>query len=174
MHHQLVHLETMEQSKKIAEDLHQHCIQVTYDLAIAKIAFQIQAMEKRKFVHLFICLGLFHIMMAYFKAIGKVISDCELTNVMVESSLLTSGSMNGFLYGKHFKRCKSLHPLVALGLEVLNFKSFLQHDNTTLTDMIEEVKRLQNCEISSFHNENEDLKELMNNYNIFMQLHNFT
>ncbi|GFR14914.1 uncharacterized protein TNCT_457261 [Trichonephila clavata] len=35
--------------------------------------------------------------------------------------------------------------------------------------MIDEVKRLQNCEISSFHIENEDLKELMNNYNIFKQ-----
>ncbi|GFW80337.1 hypothetical protein TNCV_2944701 [Trichonephila clavipes] len=163
-------LETMEQSKKIAEDLHQRCIQVTYDLAIAKVAFQIQATEKPKFDNLFIHLGPFHIMMAYFKAIGKVISDCGLTNVMVESSLLANGSVNGFLDGKHFNRCKRLHPLVALGLEVLNFKSFLQHDNTTLTDdMIEEVKRLQNCEISSFHIENEDLKELMNNYNIFKQ-----
>ncbi|GFR07011.1 hypothetical protein TNCT_628861 [Trichonephila clavata] len=38
-----------------------------------------------------------------------------------------------------------------------------------LDDMIDEVKRLQNCEISSFHIENEDLKELMNNYNIFKQ-----
>ncbi|GFW31674.1 hypothetical protein TNCV_4683461 [Trichonephila clavipes] len=108
--------------------------------------------------------------MAYFKAIGNVISDCGLANVMVESSLLANGSVNGFLDGKHFNRCKRLHPLVALGLEVLNFKSFLQHDNTTLTDdMIEEVKRLQNCEISSFHIENKDLKELMNNYNIFKQ-----
>ncbi|GFR32461.1 uncharacterized protein TNCT_671071 [Trichonephila clavata] len=38
-----------------------------------------------------------------------------------------------------------------------------------LDDMIDEVKRLQNCEISSFHIENEDLKELMNNYNILKQ-----
>lgn len=42
-------LETMEQSKKIAEDLHQNYIQVTYDLAIAKIALQIQSTEKPKF-----------------------------------------------------------------------------------------------------------------------------
>ncbi|GFS95974.1 uncharacterized protein TNCV_4277621 [Trichonephila clavipes] len=49
-------------------------------------------------------------------------------------------------------------------------QSCIQHDNTTtLTDMIKEVKRLQNCEISLFHIENEDRKELMNNYNIFMQ-----
>ncbi|GFY58523.1 uncharacterized protein TNIN_185801 [Trichonephila inaurata madagascariensis] len=135
----------MEQSKKIAEDLHQRCIQFTYDLATAKVAFQIQATEKPKFDNLFIHLGPFHIMMAYFKAIGQVISDCGLTNVMVESSLLAYGFVNGFLDGKHFNRCKRLHPLVALGLEVLNFKSFLQHNITLTNDMIEEVKRLQNC-----------------------------
>ncbi|GFS54825.1 hypothetical protein TNIN_123991 [Trichonephila inaurata madagascariensis] len=163
-------LETMQQSKKIAEDLRQCCIQVTCDLAIAKVAFQIQATEKPKFDNLFIHLGPFHIMMAYFKAVGKVISDCGLTNIMAESSLLTNGSVNGFLDGKHFNHCKRLHPLVALGLKVLNFKSFLQHDNITLTDdIIEEVKRLQNCETSSFHIENEDLKKLMNNYNISKQ-----
>lgn len=159
-------LKTMLQSQKIAEELQQPSIQVTYDLAIAKIALQIQATETPKFDNLFIHLGPFHIMMAYFKAIGKVISDCGLTNVMVESNLLA----NGFLDGKHFNRCKRLHPLVALDLEILHFKSFLQEDNMILTDdMIEEVKRLQNCEISSFKVENEDLKELMNNYDIYKQ-----
>lgn len=163
-------IETMKQSKKIAEDLQQPYIQVTYDLAIAKVALQIQATEKPQFDNLFIHLGPFHIMMAYFKAVGKVISDCGLSNVMVESSLLANGSVNGFLDGKHFNRCKRLHPLVTLGLEILHFKWFLQHDNITLTDdMIEEVKRLQKCEVSSFNVENENLKELMNNYEIYKQ-----
>jgi len=163
-------LETMEQSKKIAENLHQPYIQVTYDLAIAKVAFQIQATEKPKFDNLFIHLGPFHIMMAYFKAIGKVISDCGLTNVMVESSLLANGSVNGFLDGKHFNRCKRLHPLITLGLEVLHFKAFLQNDNATFTDdMKQEVIRLQNCDVLSFRIENEELKELMNNYDIYKQ-----
>ena len=163
-------LQTMEQSKKIAEDLQQPSIQVTYDLAIAKVALQIQASEKPTFDNLFIHLGPFHIMMAYFKAIGKVISDCGLTNVMVESTLLANGSVNGFIDGKHFNRCKRLHPLVALGLEILHFKSFLQNDNIILSnDVIGEVERLQNCEISAFEIENENLKELMNNYNIYKQ-----
>ncbi|XP_046608971.1 uncharacterized protein LOC124299714 isoform X2 [Neodiprion virginianus] len=163
-------LETMKQSQKIAEDLQQPYIQVTYDLAIAKVALQIQATENPTFDNLFIHLGPFHIMMAYFKAIGKVISDCGLTTVMVESSLLANGSVNGFLDGKHFNRCKRLHPLVALGLEILHFKSFLQNDNITLTeDIIDEVKRLQNCKISLFEIENDGLKELMNNYGIYKQ-----
>lgn len=95
-------------------------------MAIAKVALQIQATEKPTYDNLFIHLGPFHIMMAYFKAVGKVIIDCRLTNVMVESGLLANRSVNGFLDGKHFNHCKRLHPLLALGLEILQFKSFLE------------------------------------------------
>lgn len=109
-------------------------------------------------------------MMAYFKAIGKVINDCGLTNILVESNLLANGSLTGFIDGKHFNRCKRLHYLMALGLEVLHFRSFLQIKNTTLTDdMIQEVQRLQKCKLSSFQVENEDLHELINEYAIYKQ-----
>lgn len=108
--------ETMRQSQKIAEELQQEYIQLTYDLAIAKVAYQIQSVERPQFNNLFIHLGAFHIMMAYFKAVGKFIDECGLTYIMVESGLLASGSVNGFISGKHFNRCKRLHPLVSLGL----------------------------------------------------------
>lgn len=163
-------LETMKQSQQIAAEVNQSNIQVTYDLAIAKVALQIQATEKPKFDNLFIHLGPFHIMMAYFKAVGKIISDCGLTNVMVESSMLANGSVNGFLDGKHFNRCKRLHPLMTLGLEILHFQSFLQNNNITLTDdIIDEIKRLQNCKMSLFEIENENLQDLINNYGIYKQ-----
>lgn len=83
---------------------------------------------------------------------------------MVESGLLANGSVNGFLDGKHFNRCKRLHRLVALGLEILHFKSFLEMSNTSVRDdMIKELHRLQNCKMSSFDIEHEELKELINN-----------
>lgn len=79
--------ETMKQSKQICEEFKQSAIQVTYDLTIAKVAMQIQATEAT-FNNLFIHLVPFHIMMAYFKAIGKVVIDCGLSNIMVHSNLL--------------------------------------------------------------------------------------
>lgn len=161
-------LETMKQSQKICQDLQQTSIQVTYDLAIAKVALQIQATEKPTFDNLFIHLGPFHIMMAYFKVLGKVIIDCGLPNVMVQSNLLAMGSLNGFLEGKHFNKCKKLHPLMAVGLEILHFKSFLEMKNISITDeMVQEVTRLGSCPISSFRTENEELDELLNDYNIY-------
>lgn len=60
-------------------------MQVTYDLAIAKIALQIQAVESPAFDNLFIHFGAFHVMMAYFKAIGKFIDNCGLPNIMIDA-----------------------------------------------------------------------------------------
>lgn len=69
-------------------------------------------------------------MMAYLKALGKVINDCSLSDIMVEFNLQKGGSLNGFLEGKHFNRCKRIHPLIALGFEMLYFKSFLEIKNS--------------------------------------------
>lgn len=69
-------------------------------------------------------------MMAYLKAVCKVINDCSLSNIMVELNLLGGGSLNGFLEGKHFNRSKRIHTLIALGIEMLYFKSFLEIKNT--------------------------------------------
>lgn len=163
-------LETMRQSQRICQDVQQTSIQVTYDLAIAKVALQIQSTEKPAFDNLFIHLGPFHIMMAYFKAVGKIIIDCGLSNIMVQSNLLAAGSVNGFLEGKHFNRCKRLHPLMGLGLQVLHFKSFLEFKNIAVTDdMLQEITRLQTAPISSFKIENEELEELLDDYNIYKQ-----
>ncbi|CAH1110603.1 unnamed protein product [Psylliodes chrysocephalus] len=148
-------LETMKQSQRICEEVKQSSIQVTYDLAIARVALQIQATEAPKFDNIFIHLGPFHIMMSYFKTIGKFLVDCGLTNIMVQSNLLASGSVGGFLEGKHFNRCKRLHPLMSVGLETLHFRSFLDINIIQVTDtMIEEINRLQNTLISSFNVEN--------------------
>lgn len=65
-------------------------------------------------------------MLAYFKAIGKFISDCGLMNVAVESRIVASGSVDSFISGKHFKRCKQLHPLMALVLGNFTFSIFLK------------------------------------------------
>ena len=56
--------ETMRQCQQIARECQQSYMQVTYDLAIAKVAYQIQSTEKPLFDNLFIHMGGFHIMMA--------------------------------------------------------------------------------------------------------------
>lgn len=117
--------ETMNQRLKVAQECSGQYMQVTYDLAIAEIAMQIQATESPQFNDLFIHLGSFHIMMAYFKAIEKFIDNCGLSNIIIDAELLTSGSMNGFITGKHFNWCKRLYPLITLAITIPHFRRFL-------------------------------------------------
>lgn len=59
-------LETMRQGLQVSEECNETYMEITYDLAIAKVAMQIQSTEKPRFDNLFIHFGSFHIMMAYF------------------------------------------------------------------------------------------------------------
>lgn len=102
---------------------------MTYDLAIAKMAMQIQEKEKPKFDKIFVNLGAFHIEMAFYKAVGKYIDCCELVKILVQAEVLAGGSMNSFLDSKHFNRCKRLHPLTAAALQILHFEQYLVTTN---------------------------------------------
>lgn len=87
----------------------------------------------QNFNNLFIHLGAFHIQMAYFKAIGKYIDNSGILNILVDTELLASGSLNGFVTGKHFNRCKRLHPLTSLAFSILHFESFVLSENIKIT-----------------------------------------
>lgn len=67
-------------------------------------------------------------MLAYFNAVGKFITDCRFMNVMIESGIIANGSVDSFISCKNFNRCKRLHPLMALGLEIFQFRFFLKNE----------------------------------------------
>ncbi|CAH0731408.1 unnamed protein product, partial [Brenthis ino] len=132
-------LETMKQAQQIALECKEPYMEITYDLAIAKVALQIKSTEKPRFDNLFIHFGSFHIMMAYFKAVGKFIDNCGISDLMVNCGLLASGSVNSFITGKHFNRCKRLHPLLSLSLQILHFERFIDEKKIQISDNIKET-----------------------------------
>ncbi|XP_011171576.3 uncharacterized protein LOC105204222 [Solenopsis invicta] len=163
-------VETMKQSQRVANECGEIYMQVTYDLAIAKVALQIQRTEKPRFDNLFIHVGMFHVMMAYFKAIGKFINNCGISTVMINSDLLASGSINGFLEGKHFNRCRRLHPIIYLAINILHFESFADSENIEITDQVKkylqdfikhrsERPTVQNRELENLFDEYDDYKQ---------------
>ncbi|CAH0563075.1 unnamed protein product [Brassicogethes aeneus] len=157
--------ETLLQCQKMTKELNQQYMEVTYDLAIAKMAMRIQSAEKDTFNNIFIHLGSFHIMMAYFHTVGKFIDECGLADVMVESQILASGSVGGFISGKHFNRCKRLHPLMALGFRILLFKSFLVHyDRTCDETLIAELASIQEQYLSETTSISANLRNLIGKF----------
>ncbi|XP_018358131.1 PREDICTED: uncharacterized protein LOC108757918 isoform X2 [Trachymyrmex cornetzi] len=129
-------LQTLELSQDIARECEAPFIQVTYDLAIARTSYCIQAQESPKFDNIFIHMGAFHIEMAFFKAVGTFIEECGLTHIMTECNLIANGSVAGFIAGKNYSRCKRLHSLMALTLQQLHFESFLEKKHFTVQESV--------------------------------------
>ena len=90
---------------------------------------QMQCMEKPKYDDVFIMLGSFHIKMTFFKALRKLISDSECHVALTDTEVLATGSLNGFLSGKNFSRCKRLIELLSLAMEVLHFRGLENYEN---------------------------------------------
>ena len=65
--------ETLRRSKIVTSECNEPYALVTYDLAVAKIAKQIQATEKPLFDNVFTMFGSFHIEMADFSSLGRII-----------------------------------------------------------------------------------------------------
>ena len=62
--------DTLRQSQIVASKCNEPYALVTYDLAVAKIAKQIQATEKPLLDDVFLMFGSFHIEMSYFSSLG--------------------------------------------------------------------------------------------------------
>ena len=110
--------EVMKRSQKVAAECQRKSIAVTCDSVIPKPAMQIQSAEKPKYDNLFILLGSFHHELALFKIIGKFIAESG-PHILTETGLLASGSLNGFISGKAYNRCKRLHMLFSGALQAI-------------------------------------------------------
>ena len=63
-------------------------ISVTYDIAVAKIAFEIQAEERPWYDKAFIYLGAFHIELSLFGVLGKYIAESGEPYLLNECSMI--------------------------------------------------------------------------------------
>ena len=95
-------------------------------LAIAKMTLEIQIEEAPTFDKIFVTLGSFHIEMTFFSVIKKYISESGGPHLLTESGIIENGSLTSFLLGKSYKRCKRIHQLLALTMEIQHFNSFKQ------------------------------------------------
>lgn len=154
---------TLNTAQNIAVACQQNYISVTYDLAIAKLAMQIQSEERPKYDNVFIQLGSFHIQMSYFKAVGKYIEESGGPYILTESLILAPGSLKGFITGTHYNRCKRIHPIFAASLQVLHFRAYLQANNICIDQLTNELKMIQKQKLIEV-NYSKNLMEILDGY----------
>ena len=79
---------TMKRAQQLAVEFGKREIALTYDLAIAKMAMEIQIEEAPTFHNIFVTLGSFYIEMAFFIVIGKYISESGGPHLLTESGIM--------------------------------------------------------------------------------------
>jgi hypothetical protein len=168
-------VETLQRSLMVTDECGLPCITVTFDLAIAKAALQIQATETPKYDHLFICFGTFHTIciMAYFKALGYFLDGLGGPEVLTERGILAPGSIYRFLKGKQFNRCSRLHQILMASFQTLHVGQFLMEDGIQTEQLIKTMATLTDNSSSDARTTVEkspEYDDIMSRYERFEQL----
>ena len=95
MRHPITSLGVIQQTLnlilKCAEECCQEYDEFTHDLNATKPAVQIQATERPKYDAILIISGGFHTEMAFFKKLGKFLTESGGPSVLTVTSVITSG-----------------------------------------------------------------------------------
>ncbi|KAG7160435.1 hypothetical protein Hamer_G001684 [Homarus americanus] len=135
--------ETQRRSQEVVNECGEKYALVTYDLAIAKPALQIQAAETSRFDIVFMCFGVVHIQMTYFVALGHIIEEPGEPQVLADTDALAAGSLKGFLSGRHYNRCKRLHLLLASAFRVLHLRSLIAKYGAISATLLNQLEKLK-------------------------------
>lgn len=85
-------------------------------------------------------------------------------NFLLTSEILASGSVSSFLSRKHFNRCKKIHLLLSLGLQILHLERFLQSQQQDLENVKQYLEVFNEQQNDHPQIMNEKLKELFEKY----------
>ena len=150
--------ETMKRNVTLAEECKEDYIATTYDLAIAKPASQLQDTMQPRYDNVFICFGAFHIMFRCLSAVGYLIDGSGASLILMESGVLTKGSLNAFLSGKHYNQARRIHVLLATAMKSKHLDLLLQLEeiNDTYVHLVDTLKTIQ---VSPSHEKINNLEE---------------
>ena len=89
----------------------------TFDLAVAKKAYSLVWQIPDEFSDVIVRMGSFHLTCAFMGALGKKMRCSGLEEVLIESGICASGSIEQVLTGKHYNRALRVHKVVYEALE---------------------------------------------------------
>lgn len=166
--------EVLKISQKASRAVGQQFTLVTFDLAVAKMAYSLVWQHKQLYSDVIIHLGVFHVICAYLKAIGKMMCGSGFEEIVIDSRICASGSIEKVMKGKHYNRSLRVHKAVLESLERLLFRAFQQHADfgPIIRKAKKELKEIvmnlcsDACEISDSNN---SLQELAQKYFMFKE-----
>jgi len=113
-------------SMQISEKLGQKFTFVTFDLAAAKLAFNVKFHNPEQFSNVTVHLGAFHTICAYMAALGRMMEGSGFEELVLDAGICASGSLDQMISGKHYNRALRVHQNMADALGRLMAKVFLE------------------------------------------------
>ena len=104
-------------SQQASREVHQQYTVVTFDLAVAKKAYSLVWQSPEEFSDVIVRMSSFHLTCAFMGALGKKMRCSGLEEVLIESGICASGSIEQVLTGKHYNRALLVHKVVYEALE---------------------------------------------------------
>ena len=164
--------EVLRIAQKATEEFGQIVTLITFDLAAAKKAYNIIWQEPTKYDNVSVHLGAFHILLSYFGALGKSMRGTGIEDILIESGVCASGSIDGVLKGKQFNRAMMVHTTILEAFERLLFKSFEEKNGQHVRDLISKSKSTLDLNPSDTGSQDEDedpFSELSQYYHIYKE-----
>lgn len=105
---------------------------VVLDQAIYAKALEVIWKQQQEFESVVLMMGAFHVACVFLAVIGKRFGDAGLRDLLIESRIIGSGSVNGVLGGKHYNRALRTHKIILEALMRLNWQAFVQSNKESL------------------------------------------
>ncbi len=137
-------VECIKQSQRLAAASNMMYTHITVDAGAAQKFFHVLWNNPTEFQNIIIHLGDFHVMMAIFGTIGKLIGGSGFEEIVYQAGLCTAGSIKGVLSGKHYNRSWMVHECFAEAINRLFSEAFVGDVSQDLQDQFtEEVNGVQ-------------------------------
>ena len=165
----------LETSKEARLRVGQQYTFVTFDLAVAKKANSIVLKNPERFGNVIVRMGFFHTIRSLFGALGSKTKGSGLSEILIESGVCASGSLEKVMSGKHYNRALRTHKLTVEALErllVCKFKEKIDTDDTPLLhpetfEMFQNLMKSPSSEMLKQTMENEKCRSYFETYQSF-------
>ena len=117
--------ECLRYSAEASKEVGQDYVITSFDLGVCMKAYPLVWNYPEKYKNHIVMIGTFHVICAYFKMIGKKMNGSGFSDVLLEAGLISSGSLQGVLSGKHYTRAMHCHKVMLESLERLLLEMFL-------------------------------------------------
>ena len=165
--------EVLKISQAVTKEVNQKYTIITFDLAAAKKAYSIIWQDQHKFQNVIIRLGVFHTTCAYLSVIGKRMQSSGFEDILIQSGICASGSIEKVMSGKHYNRAMHVHKCMLEALERLFIEKYENSEGPLFIGKSKSIlKRLSNSPSKESLEEvklNEDCIKVIENYNKFKE-----